>query len=1185
LFLLGQVVRCQQLKITLPIGHTSSVIKSVFSPKGRYILTASWDKTARLWNPVQQKLLHTFSYHTGVITDVAFNHTESLVAVSSKDSSFSVWDIPACTLRFAIKVRNAVTHVEFNKYQNELLVQYGDSAKLYSIITGKIQWQAPIKIDKIKYSTDYKQLICQSFYNTDIILFDTENKNMQGTIYKWHKLRIVGFEQTGPEEVISASLDSTLVRWDRNGKMLESQNVGFPVSTISISGDGKHAVLTSKRGYAELWDLGRMEKLDIIQFEDDVRFLNGDSSVPMRYSKNVFAKFLPNSNELIVAADNVKEIQQYIVGNKLYLQKTYKSNHKQIEDLTVSPDGKGFVLSADQNPVLFDIRRGTDAAYLMGHTHSPWFIKPVLSDSFLLAQSPVTKVEIWDMRHQKLQYTLASKISDVQGVSCSPSEKMFATISQSNQISVWNTSTGELLQQINLGRKWKGSTLDGGPPSNFRQMEGVIVDTFLQTNIGLDKGNFSNNENLFAAFASNNIQIPIIDLKSNKLKFNIILDANGIDNLFFSPDSKWLAILSWHHTIVLVNIEKRSLLFLEGNGEMVRHARFNKESTQLVAADETGELFIWDLGKGEDVSTHTLEERPVALLYANDGRTFLAITEDTVVVYDASTYKKIKTISLGKQRVSNAELLPNTPDVLLHYLDGTKGLLTIETGLQQSLSKQLGRVSHFSTTQKNDKIITESGSILRTWNFPAIKNIVSYFSIDSASYFSFVNEGYYLTDPAASKLLHYVTKDLKVITFEQLDVKYNRPDKVLEATGNTDTALINSYRKAWEKRIKKLGIDTTQFRDGYSVPEADFINRDSIDYEQKNGSLRLHIKGIDSTYKLDRFNIWVNEAPLFGQRGVSIKQKNNNSIDTTLTIQLSQGENKIETSITNANGTESYRMPLYVNYTPPSPQQEIAHFIGIGIDKFADNKFNLQYSSKDIRDLAIKLKEKYKDNIIIDTLFNENVTTANVKKLKAVLLKTSVNDKVIVSYSGHGLLSKDYDYYLSTYSVNFNKPEENGLPYDELENLLDSIPARKKLMLIDACHSGEVDKEEMQRYAQSENKLDTGVKGARKLELNNNAKLGMKNSFELMQNLFVNVGKSTGATIISAAAGTQFALERSDLKNGVFTYCILEEMKKNIPTTISQLKKTVGEQVEKMTNGLQKPTSRNENVAVDWHVW
>ena len=53
------------------------------------------------------------------------------------------------------------------------------------------------------------------------------------------------------------------------------------------------------------------------------------------------------------------------------------------------------------------------------------------------------------------------------------------------------------------------------------------------------------------------------------------------------------------------------------------------------------------------------------------------------------------------------------------------------------------------------------------------------------------------------------------------------------------------------------------------------------------------------------------------------------------------------------------------------------------------------------------------------------------------------------------MLSKEFDYYLSTYAVNFNNPEENGLPYDELENLLDGIAARKKLLLIDACHSGD----------------------------------------------------------------------------------------------------------------------------------
>ena len=120
-------------------------------------------------------------------------------------------------------------------------------------------------------------------------------------------------------------------------------------------------------------------------------------------------------------------------------------------------------------------------------------------------------------------------------------------------------------------------------------------------------------------------------------------------------------------------------------------------------------------------------------------------------------------------------------------------------------------------------------------------------------------------------------------------------------------------------------------------------------------------------------------------------------------------------------------------------------------------------------------------------------------------------------------------------------------------------------MLIDACHSGEVDKDEITRFEAAKDSLrKQGTKGGG-TRYTGETTVGMKNSFELMQSLFVNVGKSTGATIISAAAGTQFALERGDLKNGVFTFSILEAMSKYPAMKISELKKIVGERVEQHT--------------------
>lgn len=462
----------------------------------------------------------------------------------------------------------------------------------------------------------------------------------------------------------------------------------------------------------------------------------------------------------------------------------------------------------------------------------------------------------------------------------------------------------------------------------------------------------------------------------------------------------------------------------------------------------------------------------------------------------------------------------------------------------------------------------------------------------------FTPGNYYMVPATNVSGIHYV-EDFSTYSFKQFDYRFNRPDKVLQALGSTDTALVNSYKKAYQKRVRKLGIDTTLFTANYSVPEAEITNRTQIGFEQKDGKLQIKIKASDSKIDLDRFNIWINEVPIYGLRGINLKVSKRRFIDTTVTVQLVMGDNRIETSVININGIESYRLPLMVNYNPADKPKPKMYFMGIGINNFAQAGHNLQWSVKDIRDLAIKLKEKYADNIVIDTLFDDKVTTANILALKTKLKTSEVDDKVIIAYSGHGLLSSNYDYFLSTYNVDFNKPETSGMAYDSFEDLVDHIPARQKLMLIDACHSGEVDKEELLKMNRTETQLvSTGVqasaegtttdatgKGVVVKNLSKNSKLGMKNSFELMQDLFANIGKGTGATIISAAGGMQYALEKNSLKNGVFTYSILEYMKEARTVGIKKLKDRVNTRVAELSGGLQQPTSRSENNVIDWSVW
>lgn len=654
-------------------------------------------------------------------------------------------------------------------------------------------------------------------------------------------------------------------------------------------------------------------------------------------------------------------------------------------------------------------------------------------------------------------------------------------------------------------------------------------------------------------------KLYILDLKTKKISFS----ETNVEHFTVNSSSNYFVIKQKEKTPIIRQTKKPDkIIDIYNSSNSTLYNSFSshsKDQNKLIICYKTtmSNLFIDIIDAQKLLKISTLEGHALGIEYATFNKSgkkvFTSTNGSHNQVFDMQTGKLIGKFILKSEEEMNEiatyDTIINGKQVIFEY--GMGG----------------------SSTTMGASIIDKNQNIICT-----------FYPIDNEDYLTLLPSGYYQSSNAAAKLLHYVTKDLKVITFEQLDVKYNRPDKVLEALGSTDTLLIESYRKAYEKRIKKLGIDTSAFRDDISVPEADFANRDQIEFEQKNETLKLNIKANDSLNKLDRYNVWVNEVPIYGQRGISIKNLNLNELDTTLTLKLSEGENSIETSITNINGVESYRMPLHVKYSPKHSTQEKIYFIGIGIDKFTDNSHNLKFCVKDIQDLAEKLNEKYGSDIIIDTLFNENVTLNNIKNLKKKLFTSNINDKVIISYSGHGLLSKDFDYFLSTHSVNFNDPSIDGLPYDELENLLDSIPARKKLMLIDACHSGEVDKDDLVKINTDSN--SALIKGSIPVAYKQNEKhLGLKNSFELMQSIFVNVGKSTGATIISASAGTQFALEKNDSKNGVFTYSILEALQQHDTLKVSELKSIVSKRVEELTNGLQKPTSRNETISVDWNIW
>ncbi|KAG7200105.1 hypothetical protein KM043_000550 [Ampulex compressa] len=74
------------------VGHTGVVMAADWLPGAEQLVTASWDRTANLYDMETGEIIHTLCGHDQELSHVSTHHTQRLCVTSSKDSTFRLWD-------------------------------------------------------------------------------------------------------------------------------------------------------------------------------------------------------------------------------------------------------------------------------------------------------------------------------------------------------------------------------------------------------------------------------------------------------------------------------------------------------------------------------------------------------------------------------------------------------------------------------------------------------------------------------------------------------------------------------------------------------------------------------------------------------------------------------------------------------------------------------------------------------------------------------------------------------------------------------------------------------------------------------------------------------------------------------------------------------------------------------------
>ena len=73
-------------------GHTAEVYGCAISPDGSFIVSASWDKTLRVWDAKTGAERLTLSGHTDMVAGCAISPDGSFIVSASRDNTLKVWD-------------------------------------------------------------------------------------------------------------------------------------------------------------------------------------------------------------------------------------------------------------------------------------------------------------------------------------------------------------------------------------------------------------------------------------------------------------------------------------------------------------------------------------------------------------------------------------------------------------------------------------------------------------------------------------------------------------------------------------------------------------------------------------------------------------------------------------------------------------------------------------------------------------------------------------------------------------------------------------------------------------------------------------------------------------------------------------------------------------------------------------
>ena len=269
----------------------------------------------------------------------------------------------------------------------------------------------------------------------------------------------------------------------------------------------------------------------------------------------------------------------------------------------------------------------------------------------------------------------------------------------------------------------------------------------------------------------------------------------------------------------------------------------------------------------------------------------------------------------------------------------------------------------------------------------------------------------------------------------------------------------------------------------------------------------------------------------------------------------------------NQNGS-SEPARYYVNWEgTPDWYKPKLYVLAVGVNDYRDSSYNgLNYCAKDAGDFVNAVKKQeggLYQKVSCRLLDNDKAKRdAILDGLDWLEHETTSRDVAMIFLSGHGIRNpRDGTYQFLPHDADHAHLNRTTVDNSELKKYLGSI-AGKTVLFLDTCHSGE---------------LMSGQKGDTQPDTDRLAN-------ELAE-------ADTGVIVFASSTGKQLSKEDEKWGNGAFTRALIEgiegqaDITKDWYVSIAELEVWISKEVNKLTEGRQKPVTAKPKAVEDLKVF